>query len=298
MPGDRALNPLSDSGFQKKLTEAKSTQGFGLGQFNTVQHTTRLHRSSLQSQTRQTTTNTSTLFYNGSGLPQSQSWLAFQQLPLPSLQDLPPYFSRKAKPASQTTGTQGVTLDTQIFTSPFSGSTTANTGYAGYSNYTINPTTLAPKLVNAATPTLNRTTGFQVAFRLAVQAETSAANRAGFNVTVISNDGRAIELGFKSNRIFAQSNTFIASESVQPAYQMSNPTNYKLVVQGDRYRLLANNTQILTGALRTYQFNPNTSQPRLPFNPYQLPNLVFFGDNTDQGRSKVTLGAIAVTPGV
>jgi hypothetical protein len=292
MLSDRPIKQFFDASSQTNLTEVKSTTGFGL-----EQRSARLHRSSQQRQTRQTTSN-STLFYNGSGLPQQQSWLAFQQLPMPAPQDLPPYFSQKAKAASQITSPQGVTLDTQIFTSPFSGSTTANTGYAGYSNYTVNPTTLAPKLVNAATPTLNRTTGFQVAFRLAIQSETSATNRAGFNVSVISSDGKAIELGFKSNQIFAQSNRFTAAENVRPAFNLSHSTDYKLVVQGDRYRLLANNSQILTGALRTYQFNPNTSQPRLPFNPYQLPNLVFFGDNTDQGRSQVTLGAIAVTRGL
>ena len=63
------------------------------------------------------------------------------------------------------------------------------------------------------------------------------------------------------------------------------------------YELFTNNDSILKGALQTYQFDPATSNPPLPASPYTLPSFLFLGDNTDQGRANVTLGAIAITQG-
>jgi hypothetical protein len=47
--------------------------------------------------------------------------------------------------------------------------------------------------------------------------------------------------------------------------------------------------QILTGSLRTYQFDPLNSSPPLPFNPYEIPGFLFFGDNTGQESGEFRL---------
>lgn len=170
-----------------------------------------------------------------------------------------------------------------------------NKGYAGYSNYTLN---ISRKLilVNQDFPILDRMTGFSVAFNVAVTDESSNANRAGFSVLVISDDGKGIELGFKqeesSDRIFAQSEDFTEAEEVN--VDISAMTHYVLTVQYDTYTLLADDTEILTGELRHYNFNPNTSSPPLSFNPYTSPNFLFFGDDTDQGHANFTLGPISI----
>ncbi len=173
-----------------------------------------------------------------------------------------------------------------------------NKGYAGYSSYTLTAS-FKPELilVNSDFPILDRFTGFSVAFNVAVTDESSNANRAGFSVLVISDDGKGIELGFKqeesSDRIFAQSEDFTEAEEVN--IDISAMTHYVLTVQNDSYTLVADATDILTGELRHYNFNPNASSPALPFNPYTSPYFVFFGDNTDQAHATFTLGTISIS---
>ena len=171
-----------------------------------------------------------------------------------------------------------------------------NTGYAGYTNYDPLSAQSTFSLINPASfPTLNRTTGFTVSFNVAVTAETSNPNRAGFSVTVMSSDGAGIELGFKeegaNDRIFAQSADFIESEFITT--NINAASTYVLTILDNSYTL-SNGTQTLTGSLRNYNFNPLTSAPPLPFNPYISPNFLFFGDNTDQGNATFTLGSISV----
>lgn len=232
-----------------------------------------------------------TSLFNGTGLPEVQGWLDFNQIPIPFLIDQPPFLSSTAKPVAQTPGTTGVTFRTD---EDFTTSGDPNKGYAGYSNYAP---TIAFNLakVNPAFPALDRTTGYTLSFKLAINSESSNANRAGFSITLNSEDAKGIELGFKGDRIFAQSSTFIESEDVD--FSTNALTDYKLAVKGDGYELFANNASILKGALRTYEFNPVTSNPPLPASPYVLPSFLFLGDNTDQGRASVTLGAIDITQG-
>lgn len=232
------------------------------------------------------TPDTTTLF-NGTGLPISQGWLGLGQLPIQSPFNSPPYLSNTVSTASETAGANGVTVNTQIFPDP-----NANEGYVGYSN--INPASPTPVLINSAFPILNRADGFTLSFQLALPTEVSAANRAGFSLMVISNDTAGIELGFKSTAIFAQASSFGAAETVSPGFSLSGLVDYAIAIKDNGYQLFANNSLILSGALRNYNFDPNTSQPRLPFNPYTLPNFLFLGDNTDQGHATITLGAVTI----
>ncbi len=241
-----------------------------------------------------------TSIYDGSYIPQlfaaSGQNLAFGQFPLPPSPILPPAFtSDEAQFASQTLGTNSVTLDTSTI---IQASGREKEGYAGYSNHTFNPVSNSLQPVSNSFPTLDRTAGFYLSFQAALNAESSNPNRAGFSVLVVSSDGQnGIELGFKSDRIFAQSDSFTEAETAAPTrFSLSDTVNYELAVIGDRYRLFANNSPILSGSLRQYNFNPAQSDPPLPdsFNPYTTSNFLFFGDNTDQGSANVTLGPISV----
>ena len=209
--------------------------------------------------------------------PADQGQLTLQQI-------LPPPL---APAASETVEGETVILDTN-----FNGD---NTGYAGYTNYDI--VSLFPPevaLVNSEFPDLVPDEGFTISFDVAVNSEESVTpNRAGFSVIVVSSDGSGeIELGFAEDRIFAQADGFVSGEEV--AFDTTDEIDYELEIEGSSYRLFADGTQILTGPLRDYDFDPAVSEPPLPFSPYDLPNFLFFGDNTDQSSATFTLDEIAV----
>ncbi|MEG4943746.1 DUF4347 domain-containing protein, partial [Microcoleus sp. F4-D5] len=185
------------------------------------------------------------------------------------------------------------------------------TGYAGYTNYNYTPTP-APgtvNLVNPSFPALNLTNGYSVSFNVAVTAENSNSDdRAGFSIIAISSDAQTgIELGFTNRNLAPNGGIFAQNGGASPTLftrgenalvNISNATDYKLVVQGSTYTLFAGGVAIpnLTNQpLRNYTaFDPATSQPPLPFNPYSLPNFLFFGDDTDQASATFTLGPISV----
>lgn len=191
-------------------------------------------------------------------------------------------------------------------------SATANTGYAGFTNYTVDfdnidfndiEGSLTFQPVNQTFPTLDPDAGFTVAFDLAILNEVSEANRAGFSLVVVSNDpSKEIEIGFKTegaDRAFAQSTNFTeAEDSSDTALDFSTQRTYWLSVSENTYSLSANGVEILSGNTRDYNFDPTMSDPPLPVsaNPYQTSNFLFFGDNTDQGHAQFTLGEIAVLP--
>lgn len=224
-----------------------------------------------------------TTLYNGIGSPTASGLLAYGQLP-PQLGPIP-----------LANGAFTPTLNTNFLN--------GTNGYAGYANYLYNgiPPTGTFDPVSQAFPALNPSTGFTLSFNIAVTAETSNPNRAGFSVIAIDSDRRGVELGFKEggavDRIFAQSadlTNAAEAEQTNTNIDINASTNYTLTFLGDIYTLAANGNPILTGPLRAYNFNPTTSNPQLPFNPYISPNFLFFGDNTDQGNALFTLGAISV----
>jgi len=167
---------------------------------------------------------------------------------------------------------------------------------------------------------LDRAAGYTLSFAAQVLTEAREAtanknndgkdDRAGFSVLVISSDNRAIELGFWTDRIWAQDDgTTQTNPSLEPdtapndnfrtlftQAEFNNTvnttvlTNYDLVVQGNLYTLFANGTEVLSGRLRDYTAFAG------PIDPYQTPNLIFFGDNTPSANASFSLGRVAVTP--
>jgi hypothetical protein len=162
--------------------------------------------------------------------------------------------------------------------------------YAGYSNY--NP--LTASFLNPSFPTLDQNKGYSILFNFSLDTTTdNSPNRAAFSLTAIGEGNQGIEIGFESNTIFAQNSNFTRGENV--SFSTSENIDYEVKVLGNQYQLLANNSEILNGFLRTYSFNPLASDPPLgTFNPYEIPNFLFFGDNTGQEFGSFTFSSAEV----
>ena len=275
--------------------------------------------------------------------PLALGFLEYAQLPVfpiyidpPSLAATDVYIDIPSLLTSATTNTSGITFDTDG--SRFNGlvgyepipyflsegqtliptgrtfAANASTGYAGFTNYTIDvdfenidltniEDAINLRPVNPNFPSLNPDEGFTVAFDLAILEESSNPNRAGFSLIVVSSDtSREIELGFKAegaNRVFAQSSNFQEAESSNSNFlNFSTTQTYWLNVSGNTYSLAANGVQVLSGSLRDYNFDPTTSDPPLPegANPYNIANFIFLGDNTDQAHARFNLGETNILP--
>lgn len=212
--------------------------------------------------------------YNGSGLPASQGSLA------------PGALQNSGFPTSvsETSVAGGVQLNTA-----------ANSAeYSGYSNY--NP--LSSTYYNTTTfnsSTLDQTTGYTINFTVNLDTVTNATTtsnpRAAFSIIAISGDKKGIEIGFRTDEIFAQSTNF-TSQAQTALFTTTSPTAYKLTVFADNYSLSSNGTPIINGALQNYVFNPASSNPPLTFNPYTTSSFLFFGDDTGQESGTFTLGSV------
>ena len=196
--------------------------------------------------------------------PNAQGWLA--------------YGSADFQNYASTTGGQ-----TQLDTSAASGL------QAGFSNHTI-----VGSIVNGAFPTLDRTSGFVLSFRVKLTSEThDTLHRAGFSVIAIGSDKKGIELGFWADKVFAQDdapNLFTKDESA-----LFNTTadyvDYDLLVGASTYELKANGASLLSGSVRDYAaFVPPFPAP----DPYETPNYIFLGDDTTSARGNASIARVSV----
>jgi hypothetical protein len=161
---------------------------------------------------------------------------------------------------------------------------------------------------------LNATTGYTLRFDLQVLSENHSnpsaqknpsvdtlADRAGVSLTVLSsNPKKSIELGFWSDRIWAQNggtvkaapnNTgtrFTQGEGV--AFNTATSIRrYDLSVKDNSYFLYANGnyqSALLSGLLRDYT---------LEGSPYTTSNFLFLGDNTTSARGKFKINLVTLT---
>ncbi len=181
--------------------------------------------------------------------------------------------------------------------------------------FTHNPFNGSP--IHPAAPLLDRTVGYTVTFDLQMFAEghndrddnsDGKQDRAGFSVIAIGNDLKGIELGFfhddTAHEIWAYEDDtpnsidlFTQAEGVdRTAAETGTLTTYDLTVFGNGYELSADGTSILSGPLRDYTAFDGPSVPLFgELDPYEQPNLLFFGDDTSSADSHVRLGSISVT---
>ncbi|MBW4512023.1 MAG: DUF4347 domain-containing protein [Scytonematopsis contorta HA4267-MV1] len=246
--------------------------------------------------------------------PNTQGWLQFSASPVISL-PLPPATPTITIPAGGTQSASG-------------GKTTVNTsqaGIAGYSNYNggvVNAAGVALPM-NPAFPVLDAAKGFTLSFDLTMTSQSAVSDdnndglvdRAGFSVTVVTSDKtKAIELGFWTNRIWAQlggSNSIPVGTPTRTLftqapragtenkdYNTTVETRYDLKVKGNNYELFAagGTTPLLTGTLKDYTaFDHTTAGPgrtSAPYDAYEQPNFIFLGDNTGSANASFTLGRV------
>ncbi|NER37213.1 MAG: DUF4347 domain-containing protein [Oscillatoria sp. SIO1A7] len=177
--------------------------------------------------------------------------------------------------------------------------TTAQTDdYAGYFG---NP---------AAIPLLDRNVGYTVSFTAQVVSENHAGSdkngdgqedRAGFSAIVLSNDLKGIELGFWTDRIWAQeegaaepppnTNTLFTQAESAAFNTTTGLIPYDLTVLGNTYTLSSGGTTILTGNLRDYSNFTGL------LNPYSIPNFLFLGDDTPSADAEINLSSVSITTG-
>ena len=164
---------------------------------------------------------------------------------------------------------------------------TTSTGSDTYAGWVSNGATVP------GFPILDRTVGFQVNLTMQVEAESHDNNhRAGFNVIVLSQDARGVELAFWENEIWAQGDDstgglFRHAEGI--AFNTTaGLTEYQVTISGDTYTLSANAQPILSGPVRDY-----SSFDGFP-DPYETPNFLFLGDDTTSAQARVRLRLISV----
>jgi Ca2+-binding RTX toxin-like protein len=223
---------------------------------------------------------------------------------------------------------------------------------AGYSNYKVTLPEIAQVLAGGANittsilnnnnPVLDRTKGYQFSFSGKVLSESRDSgtgvnnsdknndgkdDRAGFTVTLISNDLRGIELQFWTDRIWARTDGLTqVDRSLQPEdspldnnrrlftqseYVAINNSDrehqYDVSIQGSSYTVYVDGVAQLSGRIRDYTAAVNapvTVQLPFPFSGtrtigtpdfYEQPNLIFFGDKNPNAQASVSLSKVSLT---
>ncbi len=140
---------------------------------------------------------------------------------------------------------------------------------------------------------LDTDAGFVLTFSLQLRSEShSSTNRAGYSVVLVGNDpSLALELAFWSDHVWAQ--TYDAAQADRFVHGQdaawdttSALRSYTVAVQHQQFSLSSEGTVLLRGALVDY------SAAGLPYN---VPNFVFFGDNSSRGSAVSALGLVAIT---
>lgn len=139
-------------------------------------------------------------------------------------------------------------------------------------------------------PPLPRTNAFALLFTLWVHSEAHLnTNRAGCSVIVLGEDARGIELGFWTNRIFAQADAPLFTHAEDAEFNCAiGFMDYALTLRATNYMLFANGVPTLTGPIRDYTAFTG------PLDPYETPNLIFLGDNTTSAHAAISLRRVAL----
>ncbi|MCB1097014.1 MAG: hypothetical protein KDN22_15685 [Verrucomicrobiae bacterium] len=159
-------------------------------------------------------------------------------------------------------------------------------------------------------PVLDSIAGFSISFDLAIDSEShidrddngdEINDRGGFVVIVIGEDQQGIEIAFWEDEIWAyeggeEPELFTHAEgSPQSKESMRELRSYELTVFNGGYVLKVGGESILEGPLRDYTSWPGLEIPFLgTFDPYEVPNILFLGDDTSSAQSTARIGRIAV----
>ncbi len=141
-------------------------------------------------------------------------------------------------------------------------------------------------------PILDRENGFTIRFGVQILSENHVSDdRAGFSVIFIASDGIGLELGFWEGEIWAQDHDPLFTHAEGTAFDAAAfLSGYSLAVRNNAYFLFAEDVFILSGALRDYsEFTHPTADV------YEIPNFLFFGDDTSSAAADIKLAFIEVS---
>lgn len=146
---------------------------------------------------------------------------------------------------------------------------------------------------NAISTALDTAAGFDLRFTLQVVNEShDSANRAGYSVVMVGSDpSKALELSFWSDQVWAAD--YVASDADRFVHgagaavdNTAAPHDWLLSVRNQQFALAADGSVLLAGSLRNY------TAAGLPYN---VPNFLFFGDDSSRGVSVTQLGLVSVS---
>ncbi|QQE11491.1 PEP-CTERM sorting domain-containing protein [Planctomycetota bacterium] len=197
---------------------------------------------------------------------------------------------------------------TQGFTMGVLPLTGANASASSNSNYTRidTATTMSDKLgffshnpfatsiVHPNMPDMDLATGFNLHFTLQIEEENhSRENRGGFSIILLSNNKVGIEIAFWEDQIFSyhDDNTgelFFKAETTA-IDTTASMIEYNLSLHNSTYMLYADGNVIMTGSTRDYTPWVGT------IDPFEIPNFLFFGDDTTSGSSIAKIGLVEIT---
>lgn len=137
-------------------------------------------------------------------------------------------------------------------------------------------------------PALDGSSGFLVSFVARVISEAHGnEHRAGFSIIVTAADLSAIELGFWTNEVWAQSGPDFRHAEGAAFPTTERRAQFDLEFREGRYRLCADGNLLLQGALRRYESFGT---------PYNIPEFLFFGDDTTSAQASVEISRISAGP--
>ena len=156
-----------------------------------------------------------------------------------------------------------------------------------------------PKPKHSGIGVLDSSVGFAVRFTAQLVSESHVpADRAGFSIIVIDSTKKGVELGFWTDEIWAQADSPLFTHSPLPEQTTAfDPTlamtQYELAFQAGGYTLSAGGNPLFGGPLKDYSaFAPPFGMPDV----YEIPNFIFFGDDTGSAGAVVNITQIELVP--
>jgi hypothetical protein len=135
--------------------------------------------------------------------------------------------------------------------------------------------------------------GVRLDFTLKLESETHNSNdRSGLSIIVTDQTKHGIEIGFWSDRVWAQQLGF--SHGAEALFNTDALTDYSLTIIGGTYSLAAGGTSLLSGSTLFYDA-PGLPPPFSDI-PYRTAHIVFLGDDTTSASAKFDLKSVSLSP--
>jgi len=132
---------------------------------------------------------------------------------------------------------------------------------------------------------LDRQQGFSLQLNLRILDDVSTSeNRGGFSVIALSNDLSGVEVVFRMDTIWVYTESFDIAE-LSGFDTATGFRDYSISVKNNNYEITVGDEPVFTGPLRDYSGFGT---------PYNIPNFIFFGDNTSRSGADIEITRITL----